>query len=70
MNQEHCNTTCAKFPLDCPKACGQKVPRLEMEIHLTRDCPKAESACPLVGQCDFQVGNVKLLLFYNNPYFL
>ena len=33
------------------------MPRSEMENHLTRDCPKAESACPLVGQCDFQVGN-------------
>ena len=26
-----------------------------MEHHLTRDCPNAESTCPLVGQCDFQV---------------
>lgn len=28
-----------------------------METHITRDCPKAESVCPLVGQCNFQVGD-------------
>ncbi|CAB3985561.1 TNF receptor-associated factor 3-like [Paramuricea clavata] len=54
LMEEHCNTTCTKFPLKCPKGCGNKVPRSEMENHLARDCPKAESACPLVGQCDFQ----------------
>ena len=52
--KEHWNTTCAEFPLDCQKGCGQKVPRSQMENHLARDCPKAESACPMTGQCDFQ----------------
>ena len=66
MNQEHWNTTCAEFPMDCQKGCGEKVPRSKMGNHLARDCPKAESACPMAGQCDFQVRNAAKLT--NSPF--
>ncbi|XP_046860118.1 TNF receptor-associated factor 3-like [Xenia sp. Carnegie-2017] len=51
---EHLETTCPNFPLDCPKMCGQKVLRCNMETHLLNDCPKAESSCPLFPDCNFQ----------------
>ncbi|XP_046863268.1 TNF receptor-associated factor 5-like, partial [Xenia sp. Carnegie-2017] len=50
---EHLETTCPNFPLDCP-ICGQKVLRCNMETHLLNDCPKAESSCLLFPDCNFQ----------------
>ena len=36
---------CGSFPMDCPKACGVKPRRQELNHHLAHECPRTEVDC-------------------------
>jgi len=42
-HEEH---VCKYKLIDCPKECGELVPRYQMRRHLQQDCPLRDAACP------------------------
>uniref|UniRef100_A0A0G4IE76 TRAF-type domain-containing protein n=1 Tax=Chromera velia CCMP2878 TaxID=1169474 RepID=A0A0G4IE76_9ALVE len=41
--------TCAKFPVECPNACGQKIARGDTAAHIERRCGETEVDCAFSG---------------------
>ena len=44
-NQDHCKYVDTKCPLDCQKT----IPKNQLDLHLTNDCPKRDSTCKHCG---------------------
>ena len=71
MNCEHCLLTikfyflqahysrCPSYPLECRNLCGNKIPRSQMEKHVTIDCPLTYLPCPLKCQNTFRRKDLK-----------